>query len=419
LTIGIDELKLVAKGIIEAERREFDPWFYKYCGTMSDPVELETYVRHKSDLLAFAGIDPRGASILDAGAGFGMTLIVLVYLGAAQAQGIESHAPMVRTANEYMPLLPSNVRERVSMDQGDVLAMPYEDETFDAVLSIEAISHYRDVERALREIHRVLRPGGVLAVSDGNNGLNPIKRRKTRQVWDAFEFGAYSGFLHGHEITHNYRAEREAFIREHYPALPAERLARETFGMTFDEVARACADYVTDGSLPGLLYDGSEVPSSPADGQVIERLFDPFALARTPRERDSMHASQATGAAPVGAARLDGGTPSCHAYPFDDAHRARVPDGRDQAVAQPIRTRAITPPRGTAALSGSACTRRPRRQGRTPRCVSDWPAPSEREARDHASARRARTRGHSRLVPRRRAHARPRRDDRLPPGFVS
>ena len=281
MTNDIDELRSVVNDILQAERPEFDPWFYQYCGSITDPGELETYVRHKSDLLAFAGIEPRGATILDAGAGFGMTLIVLVHLGAARARGIEFHAPMVRTAKEYLPLLPASLRERVSMDHGDVMAMRYEDESFDAVLSIEAISHYRDVESALREVHRVLRPGGVLAVADGNNGLNPVTRRKTRQVWDAFELGARSGVVHGHEITHNYRAERKAFIRKHYPALPADRLAGETFGMTFDEVDRACADYARDGSLPGSIYDGSEVPTNPADGQVIERLFDPYALART------------------------------------------------------------------------------------------------------------------------------------------
>lgn len=231
-------------------------------------------------MLSFAGIEPRGATILDAGAGFGLTLLVLAHVGAVRAQGVEFHEPMVRTVEAYLPMLPRDLRERVAIDQGDVMSMPYDDATFDAVLAVEAISHYRKVESAIREIHRILRPGGVLAISDGNNRLNPITRRKTREVWDAFELGTGSGVVHGHRVTHNYRAEREAFIAEHYPAFPAERLARETFGMTFDEVASACSSYARDGRFPGSTYDGSDVPTNPADGQVIERLFDPYALAR-------------------------------------------------------------------------------------------------------------------------------------------
>ena len=277
---NLDELSSIVREILEARRPEFDPWLYQYCGGLTGPEELKTYVRHKADLLEFAGIEPRGARILDAGAGFGMTLLVLAYLGAAHARGIEFHGPMVRTVEAYLALLPESVRARVAIDQGDVITMPYEDSSFDAVVSIEAISHYRDVRAALGEMHRVLRPGGILAVSDGNNGLNPITRRNTRKLWDAFELGTRSGVVYGHQVTHHYEAERKAFIKERYPALPAARLAHETFGMTFDEVDGACARYVRDGSLPGSVYDGSEVPTNPSDGQVIERLLDPYALAR-------------------------------------------------------------------------------------------------------------------------------------------
>jgi SAM-dependent methyltransferase len=278
------QLAEVVRDILHPPRREFDPWFYQYCGDLVDSDNLATYVRHKSDLLRFAGIDPRGARILDAGAGFGLTLVVLAAFGAATACGIEFHEPMVRTAKAYASMLPRKLRERISIEHGDVMAMPYPDETFDAVLSVEAVSHYRDVEAALLEIHRVLRRGGVVAVSDGNNGLNPLTRRRTRELWDAFELGSTREKMGRHRVSHNYQAERETFIREHFPDLPADRVARETFGMTYDEVAEACAVYRRERTLPGSIYDGSDVPVNPDDGQVIERLINPYALGRTPRE---------------------------------------------------------------------------------------------------------------------------------------
>jgi SAM-dependent methyltransferase len=276
---GVNELAPVVRDVLEARLPEYDPWLYSYCGGLVNAEEVETYVRHKTDLLDFAGIDPSGAKILDAGAGFGFSLVVLAALGAETAQGIEFNGPMVRTAKAYLPMLPPDLRNHIAIDEGDVMAMPYPDNTFDAVLSVEAVSHYRDVEAALREIRRVLRPGGVVAVSDGNNELNPLTRRRNREIWDAFELGS-SQSIHGHTVTHIYQVERERLIRREFPAVPAERMARETFGMTFPEIRRACAVYERDRVFPGSTYDRTLVPVSPADGQVIERLFDPYALGR-------------------------------------------------------------------------------------------------------------------------------------------
>jgi ubiquinone/menaquinone biosynthesis C-methylase UbiE len=279
-TVDLEGLASVLRGVLETKDASFDPWFYSYCGSLVDEAELETYVRHKTDLLEFAGIEPRGTTFLDAGAGFGITLVVLAQLGAAQATGLEAYGPMVDTGQKCIATLPDELRGRVALELGDVMAMPYDDSSFDAVISNEAISHYRDVEAALREIHRVLRPGGILAVSDGNNGLNPMIRRKTHDLWRAFEFGTDEPLVAGHAVTRNYQSEREAYIRDRHPELPADRLAQETFGMTFDEVDAACLEFARTGSSPGSRYDASEVPTDPTDGQVIERLFDPYALAR-------------------------------------------------------------------------------------------------------------------------------------------
>ncbi len=49
---------------------------------------------------------------------------------------------------------------------GEAETLPFRDRTFDAVLSIGGYNHFNDPEQALREMVRVVRPGGTIVVSD-------------------------------------------------------------------------------------------------------------------------------------------------------------------------------------------------------------------------------------------------------------
>lgn len=55
---------------------------------------------------------------------------------------------------------------RVSRVRGDLEALPLGDETFDVVIAAAALHYAVDLPRALAEIARVLRPGGVLIIAD-------------------------------------------------------------------------------------------------------------------------------------------------------------------------------------------------------------------------------------------------------------
>ena len=134
---------------------------------------LDKLLRFYLDVFETAERPPRGLKVLEAGSGFGLGLVAIASLGAAEANGLEIVPWQVEHALRIREVLPPEVRNRVQPVAGDVAALPYASDTLDVVLSLEAISHYLEYRPFLDEAHRVLRRGGVLVVSDGNNGLEP------------------------------------------------------------------------------------------------------------------------------------------------------------------------------------------------------------------------------------------------------
>ena len=165
--------------------------------------------------------------------------------------------------------------------------MPFEDASADIVLSIEAISHYLDVDAFIDEAWGVLRPRGVVIIADGNNATNPKLRRRAEDLWEAFERGPQDAHVHGHVVGIPYVERRRTALDDAFPALSEEvraDLAARTAGFTQEQVLAAARSYADDGTLPDSRYQRGELAIAP-DGQAMERLFVPAELVRSMRRR--------------------------------------------------------------------------------------------------------------------------------------
>jgi SAM-dependent methyltransferase len=110
--------------------------------------------------------------------------------------GVDISEPIVRQAQAAFS--DSGLRGVVA----DVRRLPFRDGSFDAVYSMGTIEHFRDPETALREIHRVLRPGGRAVVGVPNR-WDPFLRPLLAAVLQAVGLYGY-----GYERSFSRRALR-------------------------------------------------------------------------------------------------------------------------------------------------------------------------------------------------------------------
>ena len=109
-----------------------------------------------------------GDWVLDLGCGEGRHVHGLHLLGKVNAIGADLDETSLAVAQEGMLMLPEveNPSSRVTAFQRvDALQLPYETDTFDAVICSEVLEHIGPYTEVLSEIRRILKPDGTLCIT--------------------------------------------------------------------------------------------------------------------------------------------------------------------------------------------------------------------------------------------------------------
>jgi ubiquinone/menaquinone biosynthesis C-methylase UbiE len=126
----------------------------------------------------------KGPDVLDIGCGNGYTLVSLARSISGNLIGLDFSENMVEGARALVERFGSELLCRPSFSTCDVRHLPYPDSSFDTVISERLIFNLptrQDQEATIREVHRVLRPGGLYLMVEGNEDglrrLNVLRER--------------------------------------------------------------------------------------------------------------------------------------------------------------------------------------------------------------------------------------------------
>ncbi len=136
-----------------------------------------------------------GDRVLDCGCGMGFYLMAMSRLRSLRLVGLDGDPERLAWARrEGVP---------AALVRGDIERLPFADGAFDRILLSEVLEHLRDEAAALAELYRVLRPGGILAVSVPHADYpllwDPINRLWTAVGGRPFRQGPLVGIWTNHE----------------------------------------------------------------------------------------------------------------------------------------------------------------------------------------------------------------------------
>jgi len=116
---------------------------------------------------------PVDAEILDVATGTGdMAVLLARYLPKVRITGVDISEGMLQVGRQKLAKM--KLESRITLQPGDSEALPFPDDHFDAITVAFGARNFENLENGLREMRRVLKPGGKLVVLEFSQPRIPV-----------------------------------------------------------------------------------------------------------------------------------------------------------------------------------------------------------------------------------------------------
>ncbi|MGE0212689.1 MAG: class I SAM-dependent methyltransferase [Parvibaculaceae bacterium] len=250
---------------------------------MIDPAAIAHMTRNEADMAfrrrvatVFEWIDmSEERAILDCGCGRGFYLDMISSVARCRLVGIEQDAEIITKANALLA-----DRDGVTLVRGSLDRLPFHDGAFDGAIASEVLEHVEDDVGALREIARVLKPGGSVALTVPNADYpflwDPINRTRERLGFGPVRTGTFAGIWANHVRLYTAEELRRVVLAADLEIRAERAFTHHAFPFIHNIVYGFGKPLLESGLMPRALADAAD---RTAFRKRDAGLFNPVRLA--------------------------------------------------------------------------------------------------------------------------------------------
>ncbi len=195
--------------------------------------------------------------ILDMPCGRGFYLNMFRYASGCKLVGAELDWDVILKAKRNVGELPN-----VVLHNCNIYALPYADNTFDAVILSEILEHIEDDVAGLKEIYRVLKPGGVVAITVPNADYpfwwDPINKTLEFLFKRPIHHGTFAGIWANHVRLYRRDQLRDAVLSAGFILEEERAFTHDSFPFIHNLVYGLGKPLLESGLLPDDLATAAD-----------------------------------------------------------------------------------------------------------------------------------------------------------------
>jgi demethylmenaquinone methyltransferase/2-methoxy-6-polyprenyl-1,4-benzoquinol methylase len=202
--VAVEEKAGLVRGVFESVAGNYD--------LMNDLMSLGVHRAWKQDFAARSGVLP-GDRVLDLAGGTGDIAALLSKRVGARGTVVLTDINEAMLGVGRQRLEDRGIVDNIEYALVDAEHLPFDDGGFDAVTIAFGLRNVTDKDAALREMHRVLKPGGRALILE----FSAVQAEPLKKLYDAWSFGVLpvlGKFIADDEASYRYLAES---IRQHPP----------------------------------------------------------------------------------------------------------------------------------------------------------------------------------------------------------